>query len=166
MGTRIRKLWSQKTIMIIDEVSIMDLGMLSVINNHCKTARSLDKTSTDFFGSMPMVILMGDFFQFPPIHGLPLWKTLRSENNDKHNGQLIWHQFKQVIILDEQMRQTNDPTFWSLLSQVRSRKLTINNLNLLNSKVIPLLIAPELENATIIVRLNSLCHLLNYTCLV
>jgi hypothetical protein len=62
MGTQIRKLWSQKTIMIIDEVSMMDLGILSVINNHYKTAQSLDKTSTDFFGGMPMVILMGDFF--------------------------------------------------------------------------------------------------------
>jgi hypothetical protein len=48
--------------MIIDEVSMMDLGILSIINNHYKTAQSLDKTSTDFFGSMPMVILIGDFY--------------------------------------------------------------------------------------------------------
>jgi hypothetical protein len=49
-------------IMIIDKVSIMDLGILSIINNHYKIAQSLDKTSTDFFGSMPMVILIGNFF--------------------------------------------------------------------------------------------------------
>jgi hypothetical protein len=62
MGTQIQKLWSQKTIMIIDKVSMMDLGILSVINNHYKTVWSLDKTSTNFFGGIPMVILMGDFY--------------------------------------------------------------------------------------------------------
>jgi hypothetical protein len=80
---------------------MMDLGILSIINNHYKTAQSLDKTSTNFFGGIPMVILMSDFYQFPPIHGLLMWKTLRSGNYNDHNGQLIWHQFKQVIILDE-----------------------------------------------------------------
>jgi hypothetical protein len=79
----------------------MDLGMLSIINNHYKIVQSLDKTSTDFPGSIPIVILIGNFFQFPPIYGLLLWKTLRSRNNNKYNGQLIWHQFKQVIILDK-----------------------------------------------------------------
>jgi hypothetical protein len=48
--------------MIIDEVSMMDLSMLSVINNYCKTARSLNRGSPDFFGALPIVILMGDFF--------------------------------------------------------------------------------------------------------
>jgi hypothetical protein len=75
--------------MIIDKVSMMDLGMLSIINNYCKTAQSLDKTSTDFFGGIPMVILMGDFYQFPPIHGLLMWKTPRSRNYNNHNSQLI-----------------------------------------------------------------------------
>jgi hypothetical protein len=40
MGARVRKLWATKTIMIVDEISMMDLGMLSVIDSHCKTARS------------------------------------------------------------------------------------------------------------------------------
>ena len=64
---RVRKLWSRKTIMIIDEVSIMDLSMLSVINNHSKMARSLNRESPDFFGALPIVILMSDIFQFPPL---------------------------------------------------------------------------------------------------
>jgi hypothetical protein len=79
MGTRIRKLWSRKTIMIVDEVSMMDLSMLSVIDDHCKTARSLDRSSTDFFGGLPVVILMGDFFQFPPVRGPPLEDSKKRE---------------------------------------------------------------------------------------
>ena len=62
MGTQIQKLWSQKTIMIIDKVSMINLGMLSIINNHYKAAQSLDKTSTNFFNSIPIVILMGNFY--------------------------------------------------------------------------------------------------------
>ncbi|KAI1829025.1 hypothetical protein DTO027I6_10053 [Penicillium roqueforti] len=105
MSSRVRSLWARKTIMIVDEVSMVDLGMLSVIDSHCKTARSLHRDSTDFFGGLPVVILMGDFFQFPPVRGPPLWKTPRNGKDEEQNGQLIWHQFKQVILLDEQMRQ-------------------------------------------------------------
>jgi hypothetical protein len=60
-GACLRRLWSCKMIMIVDKVSMVDLSMLSMINNHCKIARSLDRSSTDFFGRLPVVILMGDF---------------------------------------------------------------------------------------------------------
>jgi hypothetical protein len=161
MGARVRKLWSRKTIMIVDEVSMMDLSMLSVINNHCKTARSLDRSSTDFFGGLPVVILMGDFFQFPPVRGPPLWKIPRNGNDEDRNGQLIWHQFRQVVLLDEQMRQAEDPPFRDLLHRARSATLTQADLNLLNTKVITSLIAPQLEDATAVVKLNSIRHLVN-----
>lgn len=50
VSARVRKLWSRKTVVIIDEVSMTDLSMLSTINNQCK-----------IFGGLPIVILMGDF---------------------------------------------------------------------------------------------------------
>jgi len=53
--------------MIVDEVSIVNLGMLSVIDSYYKTARSLGRGSTDLFGGLLVVILMGDFFQFLPV---------------------------------------------------------------------------------------------------
>ncbi|KAJ5751428.1 uncharacterized protein N7511_008393 [Penicillium nucicola] len=80
MAARVQKLWSRKTIMIIDEISMMDFSMLSVINSHCKTARSLDRRSPDLFSALPIVILMGDFFQFPPVRGPALWKEPRKAN--------------------------------------------------------------------------------------
>lgn len=54
--------------MIADEVSMVDLRMLSVIDSHCKAARSLERGSN----GLPVVILMGDFFQFPPVRSSPL----------------------------------------------------------------------------------------------
>lgn len=62
MTFRVRKLWSRKTITIIDEVSMMGLGMLSVISKDCKMARSLGRSSTDFFGGLTRVILRRRLF--------------------------------------------------------------------------------------------------------
>jgi hypothetical protein len=76
MGSCVRRLWSRKTIMIIDEVSIVDLSMLNTINNQCKIARSLDRSSPDLFGGLPIVILIGDFYQFSPVRGPALWQEL------------------------------------------------------------------------------------------
>ena len=66
---QIKKLWSKKTIMIVDEISMTDLSMLNTINNQCKIAKSLDRNSPDLFGGLPIVIFMGDFYQFPPVRG-------------------------------------------------------------------------------------------------
>lgn len=68
VGPRVRRLWSRKTIMIIDEISMVDLAALSIVNTHCKIARSLDRSSTDHFGGLPVVILMGDYPSPPPRH--------------------------------------------------------------------------------------------------
>ncbi|KAJ5761308.1 hypothetical protein N7520_008464 [Penicillium odoratum] len=159
--SRVRKLWSRKTIMIIDVVSMLDLSMLSVINNHCKMARSLDQRSPDLFGGLPIVILMGDFFQFPPVRGPALWKEPRRENDTDENGRLIWHQFRDVIVLDEQMRQSADPSFRCLLSRARTSTLSEGDLRLLNSKVVTSLVDPQLDAATTVVKLNSLRHQIN-----
>jgi hypothetical protein len=76
VSSRVRKLWSRKT-MIIDEASMTDLSMFSTINNQCKIARSLDRSSPDLFGGLPIVVLMGDFHQFSPVRGPALWKEPR-----------------------------------------------------------------------------------------
>ena len=161
VSPRVKELWSNKTIMIIDEVSMVDLTMLNTINNQCKIAKSLDRGSPDLFGGLPIIIFMGDFFQFPPVKGPALWKSPRDGNDEDANGRMIWHRFTNVVILDEQMRQAQDPAFQNLLRRVRAASLTEEDLNLLNTKVATSLITPELENATTIVKLNALRHHIN-----
>jgi hypothetical protein len=161
VSSRVRKLWSRKTIMIIDEVSMTDLSMLSTINNQCKIARSLDRSSPDLFGGLPIVILMGDFHQFSPVRGPALWKEPRAGNDADANGRIIWHQFTDVIILDQQMRQAEDPAFRDLLGRARAATLTEDDLALLNSKTATSLLTPNLENATTVVKLNVLRHHVN-----
>jgi len=161
VSSRVRKLWSRKTVMIIDEVSMTDLSMLSTINNQCKIARSLDRSSPDLFGGLPIVILMGDFHQFPPVRGPALWREPRIGNDEDANGRIIWHQFTDVIVLDQQMRQADAPAFRDLLGRARAATLTEDDLALLNSKTTTSLLAPDLENATTVVKLNVLRHHIN-----
>jgi hypothetical protein len=161
MKSRVRRLWSHKTIMFVDEVSMMDLTMISVIDNHCKIAKSPDRSSPDLFGGLPVIIFIGDFFQFPPVRGPALWKEPRRGSGEDEHGRLLWHQFKQVIILDEQMRQSEDAPFRDLLSRARTGTLTEADRSILNSKTITSLVSPQLEDATTVVKLNSLRHQVN-----
>ncbi|OKP10333.1 ATP-dependent DNA helicase PIF1 [Penicillium subrubescens] len=147
--------------MFVDEVSMMDLTMISVIDNHCKIARYLARSSTDLFGGLPVVIFIGDFFQFPPVRGPALWREPRRGSGEDENGRILWHQFKQVILVDEQMRQSEDAPFHDLLSRARTGTLTEADRTFLNSKTITSLIGPQLDDATTVVKLNSLRHQVN-----
>jgi hypothetical protein len=162
VSPRVRRLWSKKTIMIIDEVSMIDLSMLSTIDNYCKIAKSLDRSSPDLFGGLPIVIFMGDFFQFTPVKGPAFWQEPRHGIDEDINGQMIWHRFTKVIILDQQVRQAQDPLFLDLVRRARAGKLTEEDLALLNSKVVTSLFSPELEGATNVVKSNALRHHINY----
>ncbi|CEO59597.1 hypothetical protein PMG11_04269 [Penicillium brasilianum] len=159
VGPRVRRLWCRKSIMIIDEISMVDLSALSIINTHCKIARSLSRSSPDLFGGLPIVILMGDFCQFPPVQGQALWKLPRNETDE--DGKIIWNQFKQVIILDEQMRQAEDLPYRNLLTRARNATLTYDDMLTLNSAAISSIADPHLQATTAIVKLNALRHVIN-----
>ena len=70
----------------------------------CQFLDKFRSESADLFGEVLMVILMGDFYQFPPVKGLPLWRP----KNEDIAGQQIWHRFTNVILSDEQMWQVED----------------------------------------------------------
>ena len=77
--------------MFVDEISMMNLSMLSKINNQCKKAKSLNRSSPDLFGGLPIIIFMGDFYQFSLIRGPALWKEPRKDNDEDANDRMIWH---------------------------------------------------------------------------
>ena len=159
---RIQRLWANKTIMVIDEISMVDLQTLSTINHRCKIARALSADSPELFGGLPIVIVMGDFFQFPPVKGLPLWQEPRQNKEEEVAGHQIWLRFTDVIILDEQMRQATDLEFQDLLHRARNGRLTTSDLDLLNSKVIPALDPFQIDSVVSVVKLNTHRHRLNH----
>jgi hypothetical protein len=85
----------------MDEISMIDLSILSTINSQCKIARYLDRNSPDLFGGLPIVIFIGDFHQFSPVRGQPLWKDPQISKDNDIDGRLIWHRFTDIVILDQ-----------------------------------------------------------------
>ena len=105
---------------------------------------------------------MGDFYQFSPVKGLSLWRSPRADNDEECSGRDIWHQFTEVVLLDEQMRQSEDPVFRDLLAQTRSGKLSEKDVDFLNSKTVSLLDAFVFDDMVAIVRSNILRHSVNH----
>ena len=98
----------QKTkVLIIDEISMLDAGVLSAVNLALKTICS----STKPFGGK-QVVFVGDFFQLPPVVRLGETLSFAFEST-------AWQETNPTICyLTEQHRQ-NDSTFLSFLSAIR-----------------------------------------------
>ena len=88
-----RSLWTNKTALIIEEISMVSLKLLTCIDEQCKIVKNLDSNSTAVFGGLPVVIVLGDFHQFPPVKARALWQQPR--NHDEERGQELWHQYVQ-----------------------------------------------------------------------
>jgi ATP-dependent DNA helicase PIF1 len=103
IAKRIRK----TSVLIIDEISMLDGRVLDLIEVICRTARR----STLPFGGM-QVVLVGDFFQLPPV---------RKGKDDflyAFEGS-AWQWLRPVVCyLDEQHRQA-DKSFLALLRAIR-----------------------------------------------
>jgi len=106
-------IWSRCKCLIIDEVSM--LGARYFKNLH-KTSRSLRKLK-NFFGGMQLV-LIGDFFQLPPV-------TKRDEKKERYlfESKLFLNNIKTIFELDYIFRQ-RDPIFLKVLDEVRYGRLT------------------------------------------
>ncbi len=73
--------------MIVDEISMVELEILSNMGKQLAKAQGLSNSSMAVFGGLPIVIVMGDFYQFPPIAGRPLWG--KPQTDEDHNGKTL-----------------------------------------------------------------------------
>ncbi|KAJ8050313.1 ATP-dependent DNA helicase PIF1 [Holothuria leucospilota] len=96
-------------VIIIDEISMVDVDMLSYIN--CRLQQIKGSSMHEPFGNVS-ILAVGDFYQLPPIRGKPLF--------DIDPGALVklWSIFYKWQ-LDEIMRQKEDEHFANLLNRVR-----------------------------------------------
>jgi ATP-dependent exoDNAse (exonuclease V) alpha subunit len=62
---RARSLWANKTVLIIDEISMVSSKLMDSIDKQCKIMKNLDSNSTAVFGGLPVVIVLGDFHRVP-----------------------------------------------------------------------------------------------------
>lgn len=96
---------------------------------------------------MPIIILCGDFYQFSPLLGDSLlfpgrptehWQRTGEKfvynKDDQYVGHQLWLKFTAAVLLDEQMR-TVDPQLGLLLQRLRHNEQTMEDVQLLNSRV-------------------------------
>ena len=58
-----------------------------------------------------------------------LWQ--KQESHDEKRGQQLWYMFKNMVVLDEQMRQQQDIDYHQLLQRVRNGTITQADVDLL-----------------------------------
>ncbi|KAJ6436458.1 L-fucose-proton symporter [Purpureocillium lavendulum] len=134
--------WKQKLVLVIDEVSM--LGGTTLYEASCRL-QSLRDCPDKPFGGIPVVLLMGDFYQFAPVRETsllvdrvanPASARLSQATVAHHRGFSLWLMFKTVVLLDEQIRARDDPELRALLDRVRHGTQTWQDLDLLNTKLV------------------------------
>ena len=146
------KSWKDRQYLIIDEVSMMDCKMLVNLNTNLKEATS---QYDDYFGGIN-IIFMGDFLQLATVSHLDVYVDKPSEWEDGHR---LWRSINLVVLLTEQMRQSDDPKFAAALRRIRFHEPTLEDIEMLNSRIGASLECPT--STPIIVRRHTLRDALN-----
>uniref|UniRef100_A0A8H7NHY1 ATP-dependent DNA helicase n=1 Tax=Bionectria ochroleuca TaxID=29856 RepID=A0A8H7NHY1_BIOOC len=135
-------MWKQKLVLVIDEVSM--LGGATLYEASCRL-QSLRDCPDKPFGGIPVVLLMGDFYQFAPVRETsllvdrtvdPVIMSTGQAAISHHRGFSLWLMFKTVVLLEEQVRARDDPELGELLDRVRYGTQTRQDLDMLNTKLV------------------------------
>ena len=152
---------------IIDEVSM--IGCHQLVKIHRALCKAKCVPSSVPFGGVDM-IFFGDFIQFPPVKDSPLYcgwtdsnskSKSRQTNNTKILGANLWRQVNKIVLLDQQMRCT-DQVYLDILNRLRESKCTDRDAALLNSRVVGQNVdITSIQDAPIIVPGNQLVMAIN-----
>src|SRR3989339_548059 len=136
----ISKRVNRTRVLIIDEISMLSENMLNMVDMVCREI----KQSNEPFGGI-QIILVGDFFQLPPIVKRDFAEEKQSSliPHVRHVGVRTfaydaeaWERARLVVCyLSEQHRQ-DDADFLSVLSGIRADNFSREHLNHLNSRQI------------------------------
>ncbi len=130
-------------VLIIDEISMLSGETLNMVDAVCKEI----KRNSLSFGGM-QVILVGDFFQLPPVNKIeredePAQISFLLENKSHFAYESAsWKQANFIVCyLTEQHRQ-DDPDFLSLLSSIRRKNFNLSQIKHMENRKILIQNAP------------------------
>lgn len=128
----------------LDEISMVSCQDLYLIDARLKSITKMDDLP---FGGVN-IIVAGDFAQLPPAKGCALYsgevskvQLPRQIQSDQENtlGMLLWHHFVTVVILRENMRQSEsspeDDALRTCLANMRYKACTKNDLDFLRTLI-------------------------------
>jgi ATP-dependent DNA helicase PIF1 len=141
----LQALFQDVRFVIIDEKSMIDLKILSIIDDRLRLI--FPDQSDQAFGGLN-VLLCGDFFQLPPVNGRPLYAT-RATGPIATKGQGLYRSFDRTIQLTQVMRQQGEDEtairFRTALSELRESKLSESSWRLLCTRVQNQLVPDEVD---------------------
>lgn len=118
------KRFEKTKVLIIDEVSMLHHFRLDLIEWICRQMKHNERP----FGGM-QVVLVGDFFQLPPVTREEIAESQFAYKAD------VWNSSKFTICyLSEQHRQ-KDNAYLSILNQIRQNKVTQKTVELLKTRL-------------------------------
>jgi hypothetical protein len=120
---------------IIDEKSMMDLKMLSIIDDRLR--QIFPDRADQVFGGLN-ILLCGDFFQLPPVSGRALFSRV-VHGPEAIKGQSLYQSFDRTVRLTQVMRQQGEDEaairFRTALSELRESRLSQSSWELLCTRV-------------------------------
>jgi hypothetical protein len=151
--------WKGTKMLVLDEISMISGQLFNKISKRLNYLRGYHDTEDAYFGRTPIVIVLGDFAQFPPVSAtsviFPAKKrtavtsSVMGSDDEQVNttprnittaaeqlaGFQLFDKFSNVVILNEQMRAT-DPELREMLQELRDGNPTEKFQRKLNDKVI------------------------------
>ena len=164
--------WRDVSFAFIDEYSLVGAQLLCQIDHALRFAK---ENPDEWFGGIN-IIFAGDFYQYPPVGGTPLYAPIqpkapqKSADVEKRLGRLAWKSVNIVVSLTEQQRMKGDPEYAAAVGRLRVRSCNMGDVELFNSRVVRSVREPdglsmvgERENATMLVGTNFIRELINNT---
>ncbi|KAM4061960.1 PIF1-like helicase [Hirsutella rhossiliensis] len=139
---------------VIDEKSMLGLEQLARVDSRLRQA--FPQRGLEFFGGVS-VLLVGDFFQLPPVRQKPLYSTSTNLSSLERRGQVAYRLFDRTVFLTTVQRQAGDDQaqFRQALQELREVKLSIPSWNLLSSRVQARLTQSEVDSFRTALRVYS-----------
>ena len=127
---RARYAWTHTDILVIDEVSMLSRKLFDLLNAVGKRIRR----STAPWGGLQLVC-SGDFFQLPPISTTTEDTTDSQFCFESDDWNLVFGGHNHQLVLRHMFRQTGDPQYAEVLSQLREGVITQRSVDLLATRV-------------------------------
>jgi PIF1-like helicase len=143
--------WQPAQYMIIDEVSMLDCKVMESLHTQLSKAKS---KADIFFGGVN-IIFFGDFLQLPAVVNPDLY----IDQTDWSLGHRLWRSLNTVVMLTQPMRQARDLEYADLLSRIRMRVPTHEDIDTLKSRIGVQL--PNMQSVPVTVRRHALRQAIN-----
>ena len=141
--------------LIVDEVSMLDSSVSLSLHEQLTKIKSKPDCS---LGGVN-ILFVGDFLQLPSVTRSDIYLPNKKQTAAAH---VLWRRLNAVDLLIQQMRQANNPILGSLLSRLRIRNPTREDIETLKSRVgVPLPSPLNPASLVYIVRQNAVRSSIN-----